>query len=183
MRIYNEQPTYPLRNPREFCQGLLSFVGSEAQYLFTASHMADAEGKGEQMKKRLQNTRIALQALRNVLKNNTGTEQLCKGNFKLLFSLLQYDTDSGVQLLALEVLSIVTANRDCVADIANAQVLVYLFFAMQTLPGSQLLALETLHALVSHPKIVAEVQQVGGLLYVLGKERIKQQCRKRKMNL
>jgi DnaJ homolog subfamily C member 13 len=85
--------------------------------------------------KRLVATRRAIQALRNVLKNNPGTELLCRGQFKLLFSLLQYDEDADMQTLALEVLVLVTANRECVADIANAGVLVYLFFAMQTLPN------------------------------------------------
>ena len=84
VRIFNEQPTFPLRNPREFCSALINFIGSQAQYLFTVDKMArspgsesaDAESDKEaaaKKAKRLLNTRIALQALRNVLKNNTGS--------------------------------------------------------------------------------------------------------------
>lgn len=31
VRIYNEQPNYPLRHPREFTKALLDFIGSKAQ--------------------------------------------------------------------------------------------------------------------------------------------------------
>ena len=65
-------------------------------------------------------------------------QTLCNGHFKLLFSLMQYEEEKALPMLALEVVAIVTANRDCVADIANAQCLVYLFFAMQATPHGSL---------------------------------------------
>jgi len=35
VRIYNEQPTYPLEEPKKFCIDLLDFLGSHAQYLYS----------------------------------------------------------------------------------------------------------------------------------------------------
>lgn len=116
---------------------------------------------------RLKRTRTALESLRNVIKGNNGVEIGLKGHFKLLFSLLKYDEDSAMQMLVLEVIVAVIGNRECVNDIANSTVLVYLFHVIQTLPSGRALAIEAMHGLVSNPKIVVEALKYGGILYLL----------------
>jgi hypothetical protein len=39
VRIFNEQPTYTIKNPKEFTTALLNFLGRQAQYLFTQGVM------------------------------------------------------------------------------------------------------------------------------------------------
>ncbi len=62
-------------------------------------------------------------------------ETACVGHFKLLFSLLKQTSNSKMQLMALQVITKVTANRACVKDIAASHVLVYLLFTLVTLPA------------------------------------------------
>lgn len=70
-----------------------------------------------------------------------GVESECNGHFKLLFSLLKQTMGDGkMQLLGLQVINAVTANVDCVKDIAAAKVLVYLLFTLQTVPEGELRA-------------------------------------------
>jgi DnaJ family protein C protein 13 len=192
VRIYNDQPTYTLRNPKEFCTGLLNFLGSRAQYIFSQGVMAAegvksasaeedggdeeapeltpeqiAEKKAKEMANVMDFTRKAMESLRNVIKNNKGVDKLCNGHFKLIFTLLRYEKDPKLQQLALEVVSSVIGERDCVADIANAKVLVYLLLTTQSLPTGRPMAIEVMHGLMSNPKILAEAFDTGGLLYLL----------------
>ena len=190
VRIYNEQPTFPLKNPKNFTTALLDFLGSQAQYLFSqgaanpsvtsnpgspvpeasdeaAKEEAAAKAKQEaENKKRLTDSRGAMEALRNVIRGNKGVELLCTGHFKLIFSLLRYGDDE-LQRLSLEVIGSVIANRECVADIAKAHVLVYLLLVTQSLPTGRVIALEAMHGLMSNPKILAEAQEMGAALYLL----------------
>eukprot|EP00040_Diaphanoeca_grandis_P032411 m.196277 g.196277 ORF g.196277 m.196277 type:complete len:2301 (-) comp32615_c0_seq1:478-7380(-) len=195
VRIYNEQPTFVLRNPREFASALMDFLGKSAQYLFSHSMMAPEDGgddaskkdkpekvepkageevelteeeqREEKIKTCLVRTRGAMQALRNVIRANRGVELLLKGQFKLIFSLLRYEQDPDLQYLSLEVISTVIATKECVNDIASAKVLVYLLMAIETLPKGRKLAVEVMHGLVSNPKIVVEALDCGSMLYFL----------------
>jgi len=36
VRIYNEQPSFVLRNPKQFTVALLDFIGKKAQYIWYA---------------------------------------------------------------------------------------------------------------------------------------------------
>jgi len=221
VRIYNEQPTFTLRNPREYCTALLNFLGSQAQYIFSQGMMTTEEGgaesagaeagaagdggdgdgdggdgdgdggdgdggssvneyekpeftpeqiaenKAKEMAKRMLHARQAMESLRNVIRANKGVDLLCNGHFKLIFSLLRYEKDPKLQMLALEVISSVIGERECVADIAKARVLVYLLLTTQSLPAGRVVAIEVMHGLMSNPKILAEAFDTGGLLYLL----------------
>ena len=198
VRIYNEQPTFTLRNPREYCTALLNFLGSQAQYIFSQGVMANegvesasptpSDGGGEEeeekeepeltpeqlaekaakeMERRMLQARQAMESLRNVIRANKGVDKLCNGHFKLIFSLLRYEKDPKLQMLALEVISAVMGERECVADIAKARVLVYLLLTTQSLPNGRVVAIEAMHGLMSNPKILAEAFDTGGLLYLL----------------
>lgn len=164
VRIYNQQPTYQLRNPKQFARACLDFIGTQAQYLVSAETI-DVNQEVKQL--RVRHLRQSLEGLRNVIRATQGAELLCKGHYKLLFSLLTHNEDSDMQLYTLEAISATTGNAECVVDIAEATVLHFLFAAMVTLPKGRLTALEIMHQLVSNPKLVIESLKKGGLVYLL----------------
>ncbi|KAM3822189.1 dnaJ homolog subfamily C member 13 isoform 2-T4 [Vipera latastei] len=168
VRVYNEIPTFQLELPKAFAASLLDYIGSQAQYLHTLMAITQT-GKVEsnQHGERLRRVEMALEALRNVIKHNPGSECVCIGHFKLLFSLLRVHGAGQVQQLALEVVNIVTSNQDCVNNIAEAMVLSNLLALLHSLPSSRQLVLETLYALTSSTKIVKEAMLKGALIYLL----------------
>ncbi|KAH0503542.1 DnaJ-like protein subfamily C member 13 [Microtus ochrogaster] len=168
VRVYNEVPTFQLEVPKEFAASLLDYIGSQAQYLHTfmaITHTAKVES--EQHGDRLPRVEMALEALRNVIKYNPGSESECIGHFKLIFSLLRVHGAGQVQQLALEVVNIVTSNQDCVNNIAESMVLSNLLALLHSLPSSRQLVLETLYALASNTKIIKEAMAKGALIYLL----------------
>ncbi|XP_031439701.1 dnaJ homolog subfamily C member 13 isoform X5 [Clupea harengus] len=168
VRVFNEQPTFPLEYPKAFAASLLDYVGSQAQYLHTLLAMTQASKvESQQHAQRLRWAEMALEALRNVIKNNPGSETECIGHFKLLFSLLRVHGAGKVQQLALEVINTVTSNQDCVSNIAESLVLSNLLVLLHSLPSSRQLVLETLYALTSNTKIVKEAMGKGALIYLL----------------
>ena len=60
-----------------------------------------------------------------------------------------------------QVINCVSANQECVKDIAASEVLGYLLLALQLLPSARVLTLETLAALMSSTKIVKEAMTKG----------------------
>lgn len=155
-RIYNDMPTYQLANPKKFCIDLLDFLGSHAQYLYSAMMNPSTvdPSKPEYMDK-LASIEIGLEALRNVIRHNDGVEIQCIGHFKLLFMLLRLGNLSPkLQTLTLEMLLAVTANKDCVSDIASSDVLINLLLVLHSFQAGQQLALDCLYSLSSNSKIV-----------------------------
>ena len=69
--------------------------------------------------------------------------------------------------MTLEALIGVCVNKNCVNDIANAEVLVSLNIVLQSFVKGQDLAIECLYALASNAKIVKDMVTTGGLLYLL----------------
>eukprot|EP00794_Sanderia_malayensis_P017835 gene17835-19618_t len=170
VRIYNEQPTFPLEEPHKFGEALIDYLGSQAQYLHSLMALTSSEidtSKTSGHRDRLDKIGMALEALRNVIKSSPGVEVRCLGHFKLLFSLLRLTGANKLQQLALEVIAGVTGNSKCVANIADADVLAYLLLTLHTLHTSRLLVLETLHALMSNTKVVKEAMAKGALIYLL----------------
>ncbi|XP_053466998.1 dnaJ homolog subfamily C member 13 isoform X2 [Ictalurus furcatus] len=168
VRIYNEQPTFPLENPKVFAGNLLDYVGSQAQYLHTLLALTQTNKvESQQHAQRLHWAEMALEALRNVIKNNPGSETECIGHFKLLFSLLRVHGAGKVQQLVLEVVNTVTSNQECVSNIAESLVLANLLLLLHSLPSSRQLVLETLYALTSNTKIIKEAMTKGALIYLL----------------
>lgn len=174
VRVYNEQPTFPLENAKGFTIDLLDFLGSQAQYLHSLlmlqqkqSNKNSPEGQGSTQMSRLGQVEMALEALRNVIRNNPGVEIQCIGHFKLLFCLLRLDDCAKLQQFALDVINCVSANQECVKDIAASEVLGYLLIAIQSLQSCQVLTLETMSALMSSTKIVKEALAKGAIVYLL----------------
>ncbi|XP_016394510.1 dnaJ homolog subfamily C member 13 [Sinocyclocheilus rhinocerous] len=154
--------------PKAFASSLLDYVGSQAQYLHTLLAMTQTNKvESQQHAPRLRWAEMALEALRNVIKNNPGSETECICHFKLLFSLLRVHGAGRVQQLALEVVNTVTSNQDCVVNIAESLVLPNLLVLLHSLPSSRQLVLETLYALTSNTKIITEAMNRGALIYLL----------------
>ncbi|XP_035216788.1 dnaJ homolog subfamily C member 13-like isoform X2 [Stegodyphus dumicola] len=167
VRIYNEQPTFPLENPKHFNLELLDFLCSQAQYLYSLMSLQSSGVKAETNQTRLKNVEMALEALRNVIRNNPGVEMQCIGHFKLLFSLLRLDNCPHVQALAIDVIAGVTGNQECVNDIAASDVLVYLLLVLHSfqLSASQITVLEILLPLMSNGKLVKDAMAKGGVIF------------------
>lgn len=146
-----------MQNPKSFTINLLDFLSEASKYLSSVGNVALA--KNEQQK--LEHIVMSLEALRNVIKNNPGIELQCIGHFRLLFGLLSCNHFKLIQKNALEVISNVTKNQECVDDIAATEVIVHLLLALNTMKDSQLLALETLYALMSSTKIVKDALSKG----------------------
>ena len=144
VRIYNQQPMFQLFNAKEFTTALLDYIGSQAQYLHSQLVLSNNQltndrpsPKARLSKERLKNMEMSLQALCNVIKYNSGVETVCIGHFKLLFSLLKLEQLTQLQLMAINVISSVSNNQECVADIACSEVLVYLLLVLQPLSNLQ----------------------------------------------
>ncbi|KAF8773592.1 DnaJ subfamily C member 13 like protein [Argiope bruennichi] len=169
VRVYNEQPTFPLENPKYFTLELLDYLSSQAQYLYSLMALQSSGVKQETNQTRLKSVEMALEALRNVVKNNPGVEMQCIGHFKLLFSLLRLDDCPRVQALAIDVIAGVTSNQECVNDIAASDVLVYLLLVLHSFKNSasQTTVLETLLPLMSNGKLVKDANTKGAVIYLL----------------
>jgi DnaJ family protein C protein 13 len=85
----------------------------------------------------------------------------CIGHFRLLFGLLSVDSCKPIQRGALNVISSVTQNQECVNDIAASDVLVPLLLTLYSLPDAQVTALEILYALMHTTKIVKDALTKG----------------------
>jgi len=99
----------------------------------------------------------------------TGVEIQCIGFFKLLFSMMIIDGCTRVQQCTLEVINNVTANQECVGDIAASEVLANLLLLFVSLPKSTQLTLETLYSLSSNTKIVKEALNKGACLPIISR--------------
>lgn len=171
VRVYNEQPTFPLEDSTQFIVKLLDFLGSQAQYLHSLKALSSKEintnNQTTQQAERLSQSEMAMEAVANVIKNNPGTELQCNNHYKLLFSLLAIPGANKLKILDLEVIKGVSTNSDCVENIANSSVMGYLVMSLHVLPDGALTVLEALFALTSNTQIVKEMVNKGGLIFLL----------------
>ncbi|XP_011314514.1 dnaJ homolog subfamily C member 13 isoform X3 [Fopius arisanus] len=163
VKVYNEQPTFPIENPKGFTIDLLDFLSKSSEYLGSLSSMTLSKKDQERLKAIV----MSLEALKNVIKNNPGIEMQCIGHFTLIFGLLSCNNFKPIQRGALEVINNVTKNHECVNDIAANEVVVHLLLTLHTLREHQLLTLETLYALMSTTRIVKDALAKGAVIYIL----------------
>lgn len=114
---------------------------------------------------RLKHTQQVLEALTNVIKNNTEVELQCIGYSGLLFNLLLV-TDTSIQKGALNVISAITRNNECINDIASADVIGNVLLLLYTIQDKQPQILDVLYALMSNTKIVREALSKGNNTYL-----------------
>lgn len=170
VRVYNEQPTFVLEDPKGYATALLDFIGSNAQYLHSLMALTSSDvdtSKQGQHASRIQHIEMSLESLYNVIRANPGVEIQCVGHFKLLFSLLRVQGAVKLQTLALQVIASVTTNKSCVSNIADSNVLQYLLIVLLMVPKSEALVLEVLQSLTSNTQIVKESIQKGAVIYLL----------------
>ncbi|KAF7280153.1 hypothetical protein GWI33_006329 [Rhynchophorus ferrugineus] len=156
IRIYNEQPTYQIQNPKSLVIDILMYLKKQSDYLLNLVNIAYSVT----IEDKLKHSSMALQALTNVIRNNPGVELQCIGHFKLLFNLLIANY-IPIQSEALNVISVITRNNECINDIAASDVLSFLLLAIYSSDdfqpqirqsSAELLARMTLDKLVG-PKV------------------------------
>ncbi|XP_058807941.1 dnaJ homolog subfamily C member 13 isoform X2 [Phymastichus coffea] len=164
VKVYNEQPNFLIENPKGFTIDLLDFLGKSAEYIGSLNANVNLTKNDHE---KLRGIVMSLEALKNVIKSNPGVEIQCIGHFKLLFSLASSSNFKPIQRAAIEVISTVTKNQECVNDIAANEVVLHLLLCLNSLKDSQLLILETLYALMSTTKIVKDALNKGAVIYIL----------------
>ncbi|XP_030761294.1 dnaJ homolog subfamily C member 13-like [Sitophilus oryzae] len=162
IRIYNEQPTFQIQNPKSLVIDILSYLEKRSDTLFNLMNIAYSVT----IKDTLEHSSMALQALTNVIRNNSGVELQCIGHFKLLFRLLTVNF-IAIQTEALNVISVITRNNECINDIAACEVLSFLLLTLYSTEDFQPQVLEVLHALMTNTKIVKEALNRGAVIYLL----------------
>lgn len=192
VRVFNRQPSYPLRDAADFVQALLNYIGGQSQYIQSALSLST---DGNLDSGSFKNVEDCLKALSLAIKFNPGVEIKCIGYFKLLFSLLKINQLYNVQDMALNVIKNITSNGQCVLDIANTDVLVYLWMILYNshnsnppgkskvsqkdqysislnnnqdeAPSRPIVILDTLLPLIANSKLVKETISKGCLVYLV----------------
>ena len=151
-----------LQNPKGFCLELLNFLNEQFPHLQNLVNVA----LSVTIENRIKHTPMALQALGNVIKNYPGTELQCIGFFPLLFNLLNI-VHVPVQQGALNVISIVIRNNECVNNIANSEIIGHLLLFLYSIQDCQMQTLQILYSLMATTKIVKESMNKGAVIYLL----------------
>lgn len=115
---------------------------------------------------------MALKALIAVINSNPNIEIQCIGHFEMLFGFLSNNMceyDRVIKQLALEIICLVSRNKDCVTEIAACELLGQYLVALKDadLKDVQLKVLETLSGLVNVQRMVKEAHAKGAIVYIL----------------
>lgn len=180
VKIYNEQPTFPIQvgfgsfatlnrfhlvavqNPKSLVVDLLAFLHDQLEFLRNLANVAYSVTKDN----KLIHATMALKALSTVIRNSPGVELQCIGHFKLLFTLLVVN-HVPVQVESLNVIAVVTRNNECISDIASCELLSYLLLSLHPLREHHQPILDVFSALVTNTKLVKEALNKGAVLYLL----------------
>ena len=120
----------------------------------------------------IENTISVLKALISVIKSNPNVEIQCIGHFEMLFGFVSTNLcnrDKEIKSLALEIVSLVSRNKECVSEIAACELLGQFLIALKDddLRPMQLKVLETLSGLLNVQRMVKEAQGKGAVIYLL----------------
>ncbi|XP_060515817.1 dnaJ homolog subfamily C member 13 [Cylas formicarius] len=162
IRIYNEQPMFQIKEPKNLVVDILAYLNDQSSYLFNLVNIAYSVT----IEKRLEHSTMALAALTNVVRNNTGVEMQCIGHFRLVFSLLNV-SHAPIAFGALNLIGVVARNNECINDIAASGVLGHLLLVLFLMPEAQEQVLDILRALMTNTKIVKESLNKGAVIYML----------------
>lgn len=118
---------------------------------------------------------MVLQSLISVIKANPNVEIQCIGHFEMLFGLLSTnlvtvpEQSQTVKRLALEIVSLVSRNKECVSEIGACDLLGSFLVAMRDseLRSEQQGVLDTLSGLMNVQRLIKEAQQKGAVIYLL----------------
>ncbi|KAK6045536.1 DnaJ domain protein [Cooperia oncophora] len=175
VRIYNEQPTFVLQEPKKVAMDLLDFMGRHAPELTgqlrkpANGDLIDIDWSCSNANKLSTDEKVVMctEALANLVSANPGVEILLIGHFNLIIAYLRARLFPNVQLATLKLLSLAVANRECVQDLSNLHCCSSLFILMRDRKEARALILNILIALSSNGQIVKEMLEYGGLLYIL----------------
>lgn len=182
VRIYNEQPTFALHEPKKVCMDLLDYLSDRCNELLGISNGEDLQklGNGEEptlidwgpnvstpASETVERTVMCLEAVSNLLTANSGIEILLIGHFKLIFAFLKVKSEMRIQRNALKVIYLSATNRECVTDIAATSQFALIFGLIVQHKQVVTLVLRTMIALASNGNVVKEALECGGLLYIL----------------
>lgn len=113
-----------------------------------------------------------LKALISVIKSNPNVELQCIGHFDMLFALVSTNYGARgkeIKSLALEIVSLVSRNKECVNEIAACEILGKFLITLKDdeLKAMQMKVLETLSGLLNVQRMVKEAQAKGSVIYLL----------------
>uniref|UniRef100_A0A1I8JR24 DUF3730 domain-containing protein n=1 Tax=Macrostomum lignano TaxID=282301 RepID=A0A1I8JR24_9PLAT len=156
-------------NPKGLTIDILHYLNTSAQYLHSLLAMQRDQQEtlilNDDQRRNLTKVDAALEALRNVIRNHPGVEMQCIGYFQLLFALLRLNGCHTTMQRALEVISCVTENQECVKDIGGSKRA--LLSGDATLPECHGLLLSTLSPLMSHTDLVKDSVYRGVIIHLL----------------
>lgn len=175
VRIYNTQPAFPLKDVKKFVFALLDSLGSHAQYLHAIKAVSFPKDDTVAIdENRIATMKECLMALINLIKHNSGIEIYFVGHFKYIFSFLRLDSYPDVQALVLQLIINLSTNKDCLNDISNSNVIIYLlliFYVNSKITESKskvyLDVLDIMISFASNTDLVKESISKGVLLYSL----------------
>lgn len=109
---------------------------------------------------------MVLRSFISVIKSNANVEMQCIGHFEMLFGFLSTtlcDRDREIKSLALEIVSLVSRNKECVSEIAACEILGHFLVALRDneLRDMTDRVLETLSGLLNVQRMVKEAQNKG----------------------
>lgn len=111
-----------------------------------------------------------LKALVSVIKSNPNVELQCMGHFDVLFGLVSTNFgEKEIKTLGLEIVSLVSRNKECVNEIAACEILGRFLITLKDdeLKAMQMKVLETLSGLLNVQRMVKEAQAKGAVIYLL----------------
>lgn len=111
-----------------------------------------------------------LKALVSVIKSNPNVELQCIGHFDVLFGLVSTNFgEKEIKTLGLEIVSLVSRNKECVNEIAACEILGKFLITLKDdeLKAMQMKVLETLSGLLNVQRMVKEAQTKGAVIYLL----------------
>lgn len=175
VRIYNTQPNFSLTNVKQFVISLLDHIGSHAQFLHAVKAVSFPKQEGVVIdESRVDTIKQCLLALINLIKHNSMIESLFVGHFKYIFSFLHLDNQQEIKSLVLQLIMILSTNKDCIVDISNSGVIVYLMLLFYTqtniTESASKLYLDIMDIMISfssNSELVKEGISKGVLLYAL----------------
>lgn len=120
----------------------------------------------------IENIVCALKALISVIKSNPNVELQCIGHFEMLFGFVSTNMsarDKETKALGLEIVSLVSRNKECVNEFAACEILGQFLIALKDdeLRPMQMRVLETLSGLLNVQRMVKEAQSKGAVVYLL----------------
>lgn len=159
IRVYNEMPSFAIEDPNTFVLDLLNYLKA-----IQNPSLCD--------KSQLEDMTSVLDALYNVIVNNTGLELQCIGHVTVFFSLLLCP---ALYTPTLRLLATIVRAQEVIADMSSTNgLLSHLLLTLYALSTEASLdtknmdhLLNALMSLVSHAAVVKDMLAKGGYLFLL----------------